>query len=225
MKKLILMLSVASVVGASSASAAHHKCTVQEGDNLYNISKRYNVDFSRVLELNKNHLRDVDLIHPKMHVYIPIDDGNGYNAQESLANNDNTNTNEINASNTQAQQILDIVNAERQKNNLDPLQLDATLNKVATVKAKDMGDNNYFSHNSPSYGSPFDLMHAFGVDYKSAGENIAAGQKSAQEVMNAWLNSSGHRANILNANYTHLGVGYYNSGQTAPYWVQEFIGK
>lgn len=226
MKKLLLLFLVAFVIGSPAAALANnHHCTVQPGDNLYKIARRYNVDFWRVLELNKNHLRDVDLIHPKQHVYIPTDDGNGQTSNDSKANHDNTTNAEINASTTQAAEILRLVNIERQKAGVKLLQLDETLNRVATVKSKDMAVNNYFSHDSPSYGSPFDLMHAFGVDYKSAGENIAAGQKTAADVMNAWLNSSGHRANILNANYTHLGVGYYNGGQMSPYWTQEFIEK
>ena len=89
---------------------------------------------------------------------------------------------------------------------------------MAEDKAKDMYNNNYFSHTSPTYGSPFDMMKTYGISYTSAGENIAKGQKSPQEVMNSWMNSSGHRANILNAGYNQIGVGYYNG-----IWVQEFI--
>ena len=88
-----------------------------------------------------------------------------------------------------------------------------------------MAVNRYFSHQSPTYGSPFDMLKKFGVSYRSAGENIAAGQRTPQEVMNAWMNSSGHRANILNKNYTELGVGYYKGGSYGHYWVQTFVGK
>ena len=80
----------------------------------------------------------------------------------------------------------------------------------------------YFSHTSPTYGSPFDMMKNYGILYKAAGENIAQGQTSAQQVMNAWMNSSGHRANILNSTYTHIGVGYVSDGH---YWTQMFIKK
>ena len=86
-----------------------------------------------------------------------------------------------------------------------------------------MRDNNYFSHDSPRYGSPFEMLQSFGVKYSSAGENIAAGQKNAQQVMNDWMNSSGHRANILNKNYTELGVGFVEGGSYGTYWVQEFV--
>ncbi|MNH43142.1 Cysteine-rich secretory protein family protein [compost metagenome] len=82
-----------------------------------------------------------------------------------------------------------------------------------------MDVNNYFSHTSPTYGSPFDMMRSFGVKYSYAGENIASGQRTPQEVMTAWMNSAGHRANILNGNFTKIGVGYVNGE-----WVQMFIG-
>lgn len=222
MKKLILMLLVALFIGAPVALAQN--CHVQPGDSLYKIARRYNVDFYQVLELNKR-LKNRDLIHPRQRVEIPADSGVDTTTQNSKANHDNTTNSDVNAATDEIHAVLNIVNQERQKHGLKALQLDETLNRVALVKSKDMAENNYFSHDSPTYGSPFDLMHAFGVDYKSAGENIAAGQKTANDVMNDWLNSSGHRANILNANYTHLGVGYYNGGNLAPYWTQEFIQK
>ena len=85
-----------------------------------------------------------------------------------------------------------------------------------------MNNNHYFSHTSPTYGSPFDMMRDFGVSYKSAGENIAMGQTTAEQVVDAWMNSEGHRKNILNANYTHIGVGFSKGGN---YWSQMFIQK
>jgi uncharacterized YkwD family protein len=116
-------------------------------------------------------------------------------------------------------QVADLVNQERAKAGLAPLQFDSSLNKVAQAKAADMAQNNYFDHNSPTYGSPFDMMKQFGVSYRTAGENIAMGQRSPQEVMEQWMNSQGHRQNILNGSFTKIGVGYVNG-----YWVQEFTG-
>ena len=120
------------------------------------------------------------------------------------------------------QQVVDLTNAERAKNGLPSLKVDNNLSKVAREKSSDMQRNNYFSHQSPTYGSPFDMMKQFGITYKSAGENIAMGQKTPNEVVQAWMNSEGHRANILNSSYTHIGVGYVANGN---YWTQEFIGK
>jgi len=120
------------------------------------------------------------------------------------------------------QQVIDLTNAQRSKNGLPALKADSQLSSVAQKKSADMAQNNYFSHTSPTYGSPFDMMRDFGVTYKSAGENIAQGQRSPQEVVNAWMNSEGHRKNILSANFTHIGVGYEKSGN---HWTQMFIGK
>lgn len=119
-----------------------------------------------------------------------------------------------------ASQVISLVNQERAKQGLEPLTSDAQLNNMAWAKAKDMSDNNYFSHTSPTYGSPFDMMKQFGISYRYAGENIAMGQKTPAEVVNAWMNSEGHRANILNPNFNLIGVGYYNG-----YWAQAFVGR
>ena len=118
-------------------------------------------------------------------------------------------------------QVATLVNEQRAANGLAPLTLNSELSNVARTKSQDMHDNNYFSHTSPTYGSPFDMLKAFGVSYRTAGENIAMGYTTPEAVVSAWMNSAGHRANILNASYTQLGVGYVADGN---YWTQEFIG-
>lgn len=118
--------------------------------------------------------------------------------------------------------VIDLTNEQRRKNGLQNLQPDTALSNVAQEKSNDMKAKNYFSHTSPTYGSPFDMIRDFGVTYQSAGENIAMGQQSAEEVVNAWMNSEGHRKNILSPNFTHIGVGHTSSGN---YWTQMFIGK
>ncbi|MCI1857256.1 MAG: CAP domain-containing protein [Sporolactobacillus sp.] len=122
--------------------------------------------------------------------------------------------------------VVDLTNAERTKTGLKALKADnGTLSKMARAKSADMRDKNYFDHQSPTYGSPFDMMKQYGITYRSAGENIAAGQKTPEEVVNGWMNSPGHRANILNANFTTIGVGYVSGGSYGSYWTQEFIGN
>ena len=123
------------------------------------------------------------------------------------------------------QQVLDLVNAERAKRGISALTLDSSLSSVATKKSQDMVNKNYFDHTSPTYGSPFDMMKQFGISYRSAGENIAKGQKTPQEVVDAWMNSEGHRKNILNPNFTNLGVGIAKDSNKTTYWTQMFIGK
>lgn len=121
-----------------------------------------------------------------------------------------------------AQQVLNLVNAEREKNGLSSLSLNSQLSNVAQIKSEDMNNNHYFSHNSPTYGSPFDMMKQFGISFKTAGENIAMGQTSPEQVVNGWLNSEGHRKNILNPDFKEMGLGYYKGNST--YWTQMFIG-
>ena len=118
-------------------------------------------------------------------------------------------------------QVAELVNEQRAANGLAPLTLSTELSNVARTKSQDMHDNNYFSHTSPTYGSPFDMLKSFGISYRAAGENIAMGYATPEAVVTAWMNSAGHRANILNASYTQIGVGYVADGN---YWTQEFIG-
>ncbi|WP_395940825.1 CAP domain-containing protein [Bacillus sp. FJAT-22090] len=120
------------------------------------------------------------------------------------------------------QQVVDLTNQERAKAGLKPLTIDSKLTQSAQAKSQDMKNKNYFSHTSPTFGSPFDQMKSNGITYKSAGENIAMGQRTAAEVMDAWMKSPGHRENIMNPAYTHIGVGLSDSGF---YWTQQFIGK
>ncbi|PKR78428.1 hypothetical protein CEY16_01335 [Halalkalibacillus sediminis] len=123
------------------------------------------------------------------------------------------------------QEVIRLTNVERQKNGLSEVEMDQQLTDVAQRKSVDMADNNYFSHQSPTYGSPFDMLDQFGVDYTVASENIAAGQRTAQAVVRGWMNSEGHRKNILNDSVTHIGVGYEQGGSMGTYWTQMFIAK
>ena len=120
--------------------------------------------------------------------------------------------------------LLELINKERAKLNLSPLQADAELMKVARMKADDMTKNNYFSHYSPTYGSPFDMMRQFGITFKSAAENIA-GNSTVQSAVTSWMNSEGHRANILNGNYNYSGIGISKSTKYGYVFVQMFIRK
>ena len=111
--------------------------------------------------------------------------------------------------------------AERAKHGLAALTEDWELSRVARYKSQDMHDNRYFAHNSPTYGTPFRMIRAFGLSYRTAGENIAMGYAAPAAVVAGWMNSEGHRANILSSSYTKIGVGYVADGH---YWTQQFIG-
>lgn len=161
---------------------------------------------------------------PDTDVIIPEQGGNtsGGETEESVPEQD-TDTPSVESSlHAYEREVIRLVNEIRAQNGLASLATDEELSRVARIKSQDMKDNNYFSHTSPVYGSPFDMMKNFGISYKSAAENIAKGQSTPAEVVDAWMNSSGHRANILNASYNAIGVGYVADGN---YWTQMFIGR
>lgn len=120
---------------------------------------------------------------------------------------------------TYAQQVISLVNEERAKAGLAPLNEAANVTQAANVRAQEIVRS--FSHTRPDGSSFSSVLQQNGVSYRGAGENIAYGQRTAAEVMDGWMNSSGHRANILNANYTNIGVGFYESNGVK-YWVQLF---
>jgi len=121
-------------------------------------------------------------------------------------------------------QVIQLVNEQRTANGLKPLTANAPLTNTATLKSQDMAKLNYFDHTSPTYGSPFDMMKKYGITYRAAGENIAMGQTTPAQVMQGWMNSPGHRANILNASFTQIGVGIAKNAQGQLIWTQQFIG-
>ncbi|WP_241154284.1 CAP domain-containing protein [Staphylospora marina] len=120
-------------------------------------------------------------------------------------------------------EVIRLVNEERKKRGLSPLKTNPEVSRLARMKSDDMRKNGYFSHQSPTLGSPFDMLKRAGIRYRLAGENIAAGQRTPKDVINSWMNSEGHRANILNPNYTEIGVGYVTGGNYGTYWTQLFI--
>lgn len=164
----------------------------------------------------------------------PEDNNNSGSTNKPEDNNNSDSTNKPEDNNNSGsttgnfsayqKEVVDLVNVERSKAGLNPLTLDADVSNVATKKSQDMIDNNYFAHNSPTYGSPFDMLKKFGISYKTAGENIAMGQKTPKEVVNAWMNSEGHRKNILNPNYSKIGVGVAQKSGGSIYWTQIFVG-
>ncbi|MCA0988341.1 CAP domain-containing protein [Guptibacillus algicola] len=149
----------------------------------------------------------------------------GQNNQQPAQGNEGNNTNQAEPSgeiSKEVQQVIDLTNKERRKQGLPDLKAYTKLSDVAQEKSRDMQEKNYFSHTSPTYGSPFDMMRDFGVDFNTAGENIAQGQQTPQSVVDAWMKSEGHRKNIMNKSFTHIGVGLVQDGH---YWTQMFIGK
>ncbi len=198
-KKTIAALCLAGALtfGASAQSGIY---TCQGGDTFSGICKKYEYSLNELLKCNP-HIKNPHAIKPGQKVTVPVTD--------SLSS--------IEA------QVVKLVNAERSKRGLHQLKTMANVSNAARVKAHDMVNKKYFSHTSPTYGSPFNMMENMGIRFSAAGENIAMGQRSAQEVMTAWMNSPGHRANILNPTYTVIGVGAAKTSSGTLYWVQEFI--
>ncbi|NLM62551.1 MAG: SafA/ExsA family spore coat assembly protein [Clostridiales bacterium] len=200
--RLLVIFFAVCILGSvsPSAEAAVVKHTVVKGESMWKIAVKYQVGLSEIIAAN-DQIKNPDLIYPGQILNIPLPD--------------TTLTSYVN-------EVIRLTNLKRTQNGLKPLTAYWELNRVAQYKAQDMRNKNYFSHTSPTYGSPFDMIKAFGISYRSAGENIAKGQSTPAQVVEAWWNSSGHRANILNSSYTHIGVGYVADGK---YWVQMFIGR
>ena len=144
--------------------------------------------------------------------------------------NSNQNSNASSGSNISSdlsndeKEVFNLINTQRTNNGLPALKISNEVQNVARIKAQDMVDKNYFSHNSPTYGSPFDMLKSFKVSYTSAGENIA-GNSSNSGAVNAWMNSPGHKANILNNSFNYTGIGVVTSPKYGKIYVQMFIGK
>jgi len=191
-----LMLTALLPLGASAATTH----TVVKGDTMWKLAVKYEIGLSEIKAANPQ-IANPDLIYPGQVLNIPT----------------------LNSTVTDYEaEVVRLVNVERGKHGLAPLSHDWQLSRVARYKSQDMKDNSYFSHTSPTYGSPFQMMKSFGISYRSAGENIARGQRTPAAVVSAWMGSAGHRANILNSGFTHIGVGYVASGN---YWTQMFISR
>jgi len=194
---LVSVMLLAATAVTSFAQATH---TVVKGESLWKIAVRYQVGLSEIKAVNPT-IKNYDLIYPGQKINVPTV-SSSVTAFES--------------------EVVRLVNEIRAENGLKPLTQDWQLSRVARYKSQDMRDLGYFSHTSPTYGSPFNMMKSFGISYRTAGENIAKGYSTPEAVVNGWMNSPGHRANILNSSYTHIGVGYVASGN---YWTQMFVGR
>ena len=206
LKALVLTLGIltSTVIGSVASAQVFPTInyTVRSGDSLWKICALYKVGVSEVIAANPQ-ISDPNMIYVKQIVKVP-----------NLA--------EVKII---EKRVLTMVNTERAKAGLAPLKLNWQLSRVARYKSQDMIDKGYFSHQSPTYGSPFVMMKNFGIRYTAAGENIAYGQKTAKEVMTGWMDSAGHRANILNKSYTEIGVGLAKKADGTCYWTQQFIKR
>jgi uncharacterized YkwD family protein/spore coat assembly protein SafA len=184
----------------SQAAQASTVYTVRSGDSLWKIAVKYEVGLKELITANPQ-ISNPALIYVGQKVTIP-------SAAPLKSIED---------------EVLRLINVERSKNGLQTLSYNWEASRVARIKSQDMINNNYFSHTSPIYGSPFKMLESYGLRFSAAAENIAYGQRSAQEVVNSWMNSPGHRANILSRSYTHTGVGVAKKANGTLYFTQVFL--
>lgn len=199
MKKFVSLCAAVMAISTFALPASALSHTVVKGDTMWKLAVKYEVGTQEIIDANPQ-ISNPNLIYPGQKLTIPEVDA----AVASFES-----------------EVVRLVNEIRVQNGLQALKENWELSRVARFKSQDMVDNRYFSHTSPTYGTPFQMIRAFGLSFRTAGENIAYGQRTPQAVVNAWMNSSGHRANILNASYTQIGVGYVAAGN---YWTQMFIG-
>lgn len=200
MKKIlsvILILVMCVTLGISASAASQY--IVVKGDSMWKIAVRYQIGLSEIISANPQ-VANPNLIYPGDVLTIPSINGDVLSFEK---------------------EVVRLVNNIRTQNGLKPLTENWQLSRVARYKSQDMHDKKYFLHTSPTYGSPFDMIRNFNIKFNYAGENIAMGYTTPAAVVDGWMNSSGHRANILNKNFTQIGVGYVESGH---YWTQMFIG-
>ncbi len=198
MKKLLITTAlIFSLLTASVYAQATY--TVKPGDTISGIAAKYDTTVSRLMSSNPQ-IKNAKLIKPGQKLTIP--------SQGTISDYE--------------KEVARLVNVERSKRGLQKLTLNAQISKVARIKCRNMISKGYFSHTSPTYGSPFMMMENFGIKFSSAGENIAYGQKTPAEVMKGWMDSPGHRANILSNTYTNIGVGQATSKTGVKYWTQMF---
>lgn len=180
---------------------------VKKGDTLWQIAQEHGMQLNDLIAKNPQ-IQNPNLIIPGEIINI------SYEKEIPSISND-TRSLEL--------EVIRLVNEERKKAGLNPLVENMELTNAARAKSKDFINNNYFSHNSPTYGSPFEMLDSLGIRYTAAAENIASGQRDPAEVMSFWMNSSGHRANILSQTLNQIGVGVAKDNEGNLYWTQMFI--
>jgi len=196
-KRAVLILCF--VLLFSSPVFAQTTYTVQRGDSIWKIAVRHQVGMSEIIAANPQ-IKNPNLIYPGQKITIP-----------SVPTT------------SQENEVARLVNAERAKAGLPALKINWQLSRVARYKSADMAERGYFSHYSPTYGTPFHMMENFGLRFSAAGENIAYGQRTPAEVMRDWMNSPGHRNNIMSSSYTEIGVGLAKNKNGVCYWTQMFM--
>jgi len=218
MKNKIIAISLSLILTLSSTTAFAAENMNTYFYNLYNNNQTIDWSFS-----NKLNTPSATAQNEAKKVENTQENTKAENAQPTASVLKDTTNNTTASNSNYEQKVVELVNIERQKNGLSTLALDSSVSNVARTKSKDMAANNYFAHQSPTYGSAGDMLKQSGINWSAWGENIASGQRTPEAVVTAWMNSEGHRANILSSNFTKIGVGYTTNSNGTPYWTQMFI--
>ncbi len=195
-----LLLATTLLTPGLASAEAGTSYVVKPGDTLWKIATLYKIGVNEIA--TENNITNANQLQVGQTLVIPVLDPKVDDFQN---------------------RVVALTNVERARYNLPPLKMNTSLQRMARIKSEDMRNKNYFDHHSPTFGSPFDMMKSFGIPYTYAGENIAAGQQTPEAVVKAWMNSPGHRANILKREYTQIGCGVAMGGSYRVYWTQEFI--
>ncbi len=198
MKKRAVLILI-FVMAFYTSVFAQSTYTVKSGDTLWKIAVKYQVGLSEIISANTQ-IKNPALIYPGQKINIPA---------VTTASQEN--------------EVIRLVNVQRAKAGLPALKTNWQLSRVARYKSADMASKGYFSHNSPTYGTPFQMMENFGLRFTAAGENIAYGQRTPAEVMQDWMNSPGHRSNIMSSSFSEIGVGLAKNKNGVCYWTQQFM--
>jgi uncharacterized YkwD family protein/spore coat assembly protein SafA len=198
-KRISNILVLIFIIILSTSVFAQSSYTVKWGDTMWKIAYRHQVGLSELISANPQ-IKNPALIYPGQKITIPAV-----------------------TTTSQENEVIRLVNVERARAGLPALKTNWQLSRVARYKSADMANRGYFSHTSPTYGSPFRMMESFGLRFSAAGENIAYGQRTPAEVMRDWMNSPGHRSNILSRNYSEIGVGLAKNKNGVCYWTQMFM--
>lgn len=213
--------------GASTYTNITAKIATVSGDSV-NLRRGPGTSFAKIAKLSKGTTIKIIGSIDNFYLSITADNTVGMISKDyvNISGNSTTTVTPSTSGTTGSQDeeyVLKLINEYRTKNGVPTLSMGSKLLKMARLKAEDMTQKEYFSHTSPTYGSPFDMMKNYGLSYKAAGENIA-GNPSLESAVNSWINSSTHRENLLSTSYNYVGIGISKSSIYGYIVVAMFAG-
>lgn len=200
MNRVLFIICLSLLMFSTAVFAQAGTYTVKSGDSMWKIAVKHEIGLSELAKANTQ-IRNLALIYPGQKIAIP-------------------NIDSIKELETE---VIRLVNIERSNRGLQALKQNWELSRIARYKSQDMIDKGYFAHTSPTYGSFFQMIDSFGVKASGAAENIAQGQRTPQHVMSSWMNSPGHKNNILSESFSEIGVGVAKDSKGNLTWTQMFI--